>query len=661
MASGNVLVSGGMLFSTNGRRVEARFEWHAMVARARAAAETDDATLGDARTLGRLLLERAESLIASGRAVERGIELAEESLDWLERFGGRTRAGEPVTAESRELAGDVHRALMAASRGHRTIGAGEGEALARRALALADAPEARLEALLVLQEEVSSQVAAGTARAALLAEILGAHGQEPVIVSARSTSEWSAAGAFREVLAARGEGAPERGGDPWRDPWRLEPVPLLAAPGGVAAERVDHTEAEMPAGLFVRIAQAMDARRGPDLEERLSTELDALHAVLAEHPEVLIFDTTSGLWAASRIQSIRVLWPSSDAVARIEARARETFDAAMDVARATGSTEDLELLPVLFPGSAAARQAADARMEFALENGTPAEVAAIVSEALPRDWHPASSSTEDTRMLLGPPRPSAGWATALSARGWLRASPPSPRPAAAARRPPGERSPDALRAGRRGRASAGALPEPDRPWLRRDRAGDESLQGQLRGRGLRRTRGRHGGRPHGQPARAARGPLRPRGPPPLAAQRAPEQHEERAGRSGRRRRLARHRRGHAPRDLPLPGERRAALDLPSAPARRGFDRGGQRGVPGHGDPRPGTRARGDPRAGRRRGRGALAARLDRRVLPPGPEGRGRAPRPLPSQDRDAAVHDLFTGFPIAATRRPPTSRQARPA
>ena len=401
VASGNVLVSGGMLFSTNGRRVEARFEWHAMVARARTAAEMDDATLGDARTLGRLLLERAESLIARGRAVERGIELAEESLDWLERFGGRTRAGEPVTAESRELAGDVHRTLMAASRGHRTIGAGEGEALARRALALADAPEARLEALLVLQEEVSSQVAAGTARAALLAEILGAHGQEPVIVSARSTSEWSAAGAFREALAARGEGAPERGGDPWRDPWRLEPVPLLAAPGGVAAERVDHTEAEMPAGLFVRIAQAMDARRGPDLEERLSTELDALHAVLAEHPEVLIFDTTSGLWAASRIQSIRVLWPSSEAVARIEARARETFDAAMDVARATGSTEDLELLPVLFPGSAAARQAADARMEFALENGTPAEVAAIVSEALPRDWHPASSSTEDTRMLLG--------------------------------------------------------------------------------------------------------------------------------------------------------------------------------------------------------------------------------------------------------------------
>lgn len=401
VASGNVLVSGGMLFSTNGRRVEARFEWHAMVARARTAAEEDGATLGDVRTLSRLLLERAESLIARGREVKRGIELAEESLDWLERFGGRTRAGEPVTAESRGLSRDVHRALMAASRGHRTVGAELGEALARRALALAEAPDARLEALLVLQEEVSSQVSAGTARAALLAEILAAHGEEPVTVSARSTPGWSWESAFRDVLAARGEGAPERAGDPWRDPWRLEPIPLLAASGGVAAERVDHTEAEIPAGLFVRIAQAMDARRGADVEERLSAELDALHSVLVEHPEVQLFGTRSDLWAASRIQSIRVLWPSSEAVARIEARAREAFDAAMGVARETGSTEDLELLPVLFPGSVAARRAADARIQFALENGAPAEVAAIVSEALPRDWHPGSSSPEDTRMLLG--------------------------------------------------------------------------------------------------------------------------------------------------------------------------------------------------------------------------------------------------------------------
>lgn len=396
VASGNVLVSGGMLFSTNGRRVEARFEWHAMVARARTAAESDDAKLSDVRTLCRLLLERAESLVARGREVKRGIELAEESLEWLERFGGRTRAGEAVTAESRELAADVHRALMAASRGHRTAGAEQGVALARRALALTEDPGARLEALLVLQEEETP----GPGREALLAEILNTHGDDAVVVSARRASEWTAAGAFREVLAARGDGAPERVGDPWRDPWRLEPTPLLAIPGGAAAARVDHSEAEVPAGLFVRIAQAMDARRDMDLERRLATELDALHALLVEHPEIRLFGTTSGLWAASRIQAIRVLWPRSEAVAGIEARANGAFDEAMDVARDTGSTEQLELLPVLYPGSAAARRAADARIEFALENGAPAEVAAIVTEALPRDWHPGASSAGDTRMLL---------------------------------------------------------------------------------------------------------------------------------------------------------------------------------------------------------------------------------------------------------------------
>ena len=198
VASGNVLVSGGMLFSTNGRRVEARFEWHAMVARARAAAEMDDATLGDARTLGRLLLERAESLIASGRAVERGIE-PRRGVAGLPRALRRTHArrgtrdgGEP------RARGDVHPDPDGSVAGppHHRRRRGRGARPARPRARGCPGGTARSAAR--PPGGGSSQVAAGTARAALLAEILGAHGQEVPSLSPRGAPP---SGARRERSA----------------------------------------------------------------------------------------------------------------------------------------------------------------------------------------------------------------------------------------------------------------------------------------------------------------------------------------------------------------------------------------------------------------------------------------------------------------------------
>ena len=286
------------------------------------------------------------------------------------------------------------------------------------------------------------------------------------------------------------------------------------------------------------------------------------------------------------------------------------------------------------PGLRGRRRAADARIQFALENGAPAEVAAIVSEALPRDWHPRSSSPEDTRMLLGLAETLGGVGNRAFRAGVAGTSRPSP-PISRCRAPA---------------ASRGAVPRRSPSWP--TRGPRERRSAAPAGRSLVSTRTssrRTASRATSARSASARSRTAPRWPSwpasdscslcrraarrPLAAQRAPEQHEERARGSGRGRRLARHRRRHAPRDLPLPRERRAPLDLPAAPARRRYDRRGQRGLLGVGDPRPGARARGDPRAGHRRGRGALATRIHQRLLPPGPEGRGRSPRALPPQDR----------------------------
>ena len=101
------------------------------------------------------------------------------------------------------------------------------------------------------------------------------------------------------------------------------------------------------------------------------------------------------------------------------------------------------------------------------------------------------------------------------------------------------------------------------------------------------------------------------------------------------------------------------VDLPSAPARRGFDRGGQRGVRGHHDPRPGAKPAEihalDVAGGFTSG---SSARSDR-FHPVLKVGDGRLVL-FPLKTETAAVHDLFTGFPASRPSRRAGRPRARP-
>ena len=83
LGAGQLLVADGMLFSTNGELLDARFEWAFMVARARAAARAPGSTGTETYGLVRLLLERAEALLARGTMVDEALSLIDEGADFF--------------------------------------------------------------------------------------------------------------------------------------------------------------------------------------------------------------------------------------------------------------------------------------------------------------------------------------------------------------------------------------------------------------------------------------------------------------------------------------------------------------------------------------------------------------------------------------------------
>lgn len=397
IASGNVLISDGMLFGTNGRDVKAHFEWRAMVARARAACAMKGATLADAAGLVRLLLERADSITQTGRDIDRALALSQEARAAMAKIG----AASPAASLPLEL----HRAFMLSARAKRLLGeVEEARSFTLEALGLGLKGEQELESLLVLAE--IERTRSKDAQAAVLRRLREEYGDATFEVTGRLRAEgWTAKGAFREALRASRERSGARR-DPWVDPWTGTLVPTAASLTrkesitSIGLAESEEATIRLSGKLFARIGEAAIARTNPTLEARLAAELGALHSLLEESPAEDLFDTTSALWAVSRIQSLRLLHPDSTSIAALDARAEERLRAAEEAARSTGSTELLEAMPRLFPGSSAARRAAEARVEFALATGTPAEIASIVVEALPRDWHPARSSEQETDMLL---------------------------------------------------------------------------------------------------------------------------------------------------------------------------------------------------------------------------------------------------------------------
>ena len=402
IGAGQLLVADGMLFSTNGSFLNARFEWAAMVARAREAASSPGASEADVNGLARLLLERAEALLARGADVRAALDLVDEAQEAM-------AAWTPAPGELETGGGSAlrryqgHRALMLRARGERLRGDSDAARLAaREAMSLGTSGPLRLEALLSLHE--IERARDPEARATLVEEILSRYADLDVAVEAESLgASWSADSALSRIVEGARDLAPGAGRlmteSLWIDPWSGPLTPRSASLRPESENQAGVVGADLSARVFARISQVELARSIADEEAALSAELDALHAILRESPDEQLFGTTSGQWAAARVFAIRILHPDSLAIAALEA----TADAALAEARAaysaTGSDDQLARLPLRFPGSSAASRADEDRVEFAIERGDPEQVAELVISSLTFDWHPARSSARETAQL----------------------------------------------------------------------------------------------------------------------------------------------------------------------------------------------------------------------------------------------------------------------
>jgi outer membrane protein assembly factor BamB len=404
LGAGQLLVADGMLFSTDGDFMNARFEWAAMVARARAAAGAPGASGSETYGLVRLLLERAEALLARGTIVEEALGLIDEAEAAVAAFDAR-HADDPERVSGAALRRyQIHRGFLLRARGERLRGdADAARVAARNAVEFSASRPLRLEALLALHE--IERTRDPLARAAIVDGILERHAGLEVAVEATSLgAQWSAESALGRVMEAARENASTGGrlmtAALWIDPWEGPLTPRSASLRPESENIGGTVSARIPAGLFARISQVEMARALPDLEVALGAELAALHAILRDHPAERLFDTTSAQWAAARIFAIRMLHPRSAAIANLEAEADEALASARSAYSSTGSDELLERLPRLYPGSAAATRAAEDRVAFAIERGDPEQVAQLVISALSFDWHPARCTAREASQLV---------------------------------------------------------------------------------------------------------------------------------------------------------------------------------------------------------------------------------------------------------------------
>jgi len=404
IGSGQLLVSRGMVFSANGREVHARFDWLAMVERARARAEADDATSRDALTLARLLLERAEGVIDQGLRPERAVDLAREASATVERFGARQGGSDGALAASGAALGEeLLRARMVELRAERMRGDVERalELVGEAAGLAEDDPGVALEVALIRYAILRDRAEPDERLAALDGAADLGRGRDIAVEASRPARRWLATDVLRATIDAARAGAR----DPWTDPWSGPITPTTAR-----IQRSDGADGAMESVLSVDAFAALErARIGRELDAAgqsvrgatgLAIELDALHA-LTSGGDATFFGTTLQLYAETRIQSLRVLREGAPEFAAIEALAREALDDAIVDAERERDLAPLDRIPERFPGSAAAREAVDRKDEVVLRAGDPREMARSLYEGrwLPPEWSPAAAELRQIERL----------------------------------------------------------------------------------------------------------------------------------------------------------------------------------------------------------------------------------------------------------------------
>ncbi len=421
LGTGNLLVSDGMLFSLNGSQLDARFQWSAMVERAREALAGKDATLDDAATLVRLLLERAELTVGRGGPVRKAVVLLEEAGEVIESKAGIRAVSDGMpdpnttapplpgsTAAADSLRADLFEVQILRGQAERLRGdVNAARSATQLAMSLATGEEQERRALLTLHEiertrdqdarrEILSQLKSRRHRRARI----GVRGDLARV-------RWSGSAELGAVLEAL-----DNGDDPeaaWNDPWNgpIFATASMASPSraGAFPKAGELEQGRMDCGFFALLSEVELARLLPKgSEDGLGQELRALHTILRDVPTERIFggptSPTSGQWAQARIRALRVMYPLSPAFRFFEDEADALLTAAIARAKSEdGSTTLLDAIPGLYPGSMAADRAADARIEVALESGSAADVAQIVVDSLDSNWHPAETSVREAELL----------------------------------------------------------------------------------------------------------------------------------------------------------------------------------------------------------------------------------------------------------------------
>lgn len=408
IGSGQLLVSRGMVFSANGRAVHARFDWLAMVERARAKAESEGATARDAVTLARLLLERAEGMIDQGTRPGSAVDLAREAADAVQRFGAQKTGSDGALASSTAaLADQLLRARMVELRAERMRGNVERAlTLVDEAAELADGPgdmteEVALDVALIRYAILRDRATVDERLRALDRAVSLGRGREIAAEAAQPTRRWSATDVFRACIDAARNG----GRDPWIDPWSGPITPTTAR-----IRRGDLADGALEAVLSVDAFAALErARIGREIsatgerargESGLAVELDALHA-LTSGDDATAFGTTLQLYAETRIHALRVLHEGAPEFATIESLAGAALSDALAEAERAGDLSPLDRIPDRFPGSTAARDAIERKDEVVLRRGDPREMARSLSEGrwLPPEWSPTSAGPRQVERL----------------------------------------------------------------------------------------------------------------------------------------------------------------------------------------------------------------------------------------------------------------------
>ena len=324
---GNLLLADGALFSLSGAQLHGFFDWSVLLTRARGRLDADPADRAARLSLTSLLVRRGRALHADGDS-ERGLEDLAEAYALLEGSLSRPDAG-----LDRQLAETGHTVLRALAAALSDLGSSE-EAFDRlaQALPLSTTPEERRDTLLAM-------------------EALRRAGPLELWLEVVQELELSCAA-----------------------------LPLPEDGVGFSTGAVDLAPSQR-AAVDVLVGQWVLVERAHRLAQRgrVADELADLHAAIASYGDrPLATGLTVHQWARDRIGA-RLESGARRAYAPYERTAQDLLDAAL----ANGDDDALARVVWLYPHSAAARSAGDARLALAFEQGDLKLAARLVYGARP--------------------------------------------------------------------------------------------------------------------------------------------------------------------------------------------------------------------------------------------------------------------------------------